>query len=104
MLNFLGDKYTTYLEDTEYENILDELSENYVGIGVGISGNTIVTITPGSPADKAGIQVGDQITRIERIQVDENDSSKIKAYIKDKHCLRCGLCKENCKSNAIEKI
>ncbi len=84
MLNFLGDKYTTYLEDTEYENILDELSENYVGIGVGISGNTIVTITPGSPADKAGIQVGDQITRIERIQVDENDSSKIKAYIKDK--------------------
>ena len=32
------------------------------------------------------------------------DYSMGKAYIKDKHCLRCGLCKENCKSNAIEKI
>ena len=26
MLNFLGDKYTTYLEDSEYQDLIDDLS------------------------------------------------------------------------------
>ena len=28
----------------------------------------------------------------------------LKAYIKNKHCLRCGACKEVCPTNAIEQI
>lgn len=83
MLNFLGDKYTTYLDDEEYKNILDELSADYMGIGLGIDGNIVVTITPNGPAEKAGIQIGDLITRINGVQVDASDQSTIKSYIKD---------------------
>ncbi len=83
MLNFLGDKYTTYLNDEEYDEILDELSADYYGVGIGISGNLVLSIIPNSPADKAGIKVGDMITRIDGIEVDSTDQSTIKEYIKN---------------------
>ncbi len=71
MLNYLGDKYTTYLDDTEYQDILDELSATYSGIGIELSGNIVVGVTSGSPAEKVGILVGDRITTIDGIDVSQ---------------------------------
>ena len=85
MLNFLGDKYTTYLNDEEYNDILDELSADYEGIGLGIEGNIVMTVTPNGPAEKAGIKVGDLITRIDGVEVDSTDQVAIKSYIRDKN-------------------
>lgn len=82
MLDFLGDKYTTYLEDEEYQNILDELSGIYNGIGVTIEGTKIINITPLSPAEKSGLIAGDSITKINGVDVTGMNSEQIGKIIK----------------------
>lgn len=82
MLNFLGDKYTTHLDDNEYQDILDELSATYSGIGVEISNNLIYNITPDSPAEKAGLLGGDLITKINGTDVTNMSGTEISALIK----------------------
>ncbi len=81
MVNFLGDKYTTYLEDDEYQEILDDLSENYNGIGIAIIDNQIVKVTANSPASEVGLLTGDIIIEVNGINVEEKDSSEIKSLI-----------------------
>lgn len=83
MINYLGDKYSTYLDDKEYQDILDELSATYEGIGIGIEGNKIVTITPSSPADRAGLKVGDYITKVDNVITDYQSGEWIKNYIRN---------------------
>lgn len=82
MSEYLGDKYTTYLDDSEYDKILDELSGTYSGIGISINNNNIVSVTPLSPADKAGILAGDTILTINGTNVQTMDSDSIGALIK----------------------
>ena len=65
MLNFLGDKYTTYWNDKEYQNIIDDLSGTYNGIGIYIELNKVIDVIKNSPAEKAGIQKEDIITKID---------------------------------------
>lgn len=83
MLNYLGDKYTTFLNDSEYQEILDELSSTYKGIGVSINGNVINSVTESSPAEKAGLLKGDVITKINGINVLNKNAETIKKLIKD---------------------
>ncbi len=83
MLNFLGDKYTTYLENSEYQDILDDLAGTYNGIGVTILGNVIQSVTENSPASKGGLLQGDIITKINGADVREMSSSQIGSLIKD---------------------
>lgn len=82
MLNFLGDKYTTYLDDSEYNDILNELSGTYNGIGISIENNIVVKVTPSSPAEKVGIQVNDEIITVNDIDVSNKDSEYIGNLIK----------------------
>ncbi len=83
MLNFLGDKYTTYLDNDEYKGIIDDLSGIYNGIGVTILGNVIQKVTDNSPASKAGLWAGDVIVKINGISVEGMASSQIGSLIKD---------------------
>jgi carboxyl-terminal processing protease len=74
MVSSLGDAHTTYLTPQNYKDATSELAGNYAGIGslVDASGQ-LLTITkpfPDSPAEKAGLQAGDQI-----IAVDGKDMS-----------------------------
>ena len=63
MMNYLGDDYTTYLDNETTEDLLTELAGEYKGIGVTInnSDKTISEVFDDSPASKAGIKVGDII-------------------------------------------
>lgn len=83
MLEFLGDKYTTYLEDSEYQDILDELSGTYNGIGVTIEGNKVISVTTLSPAEKAGIKATDIILKINGVDVTNMASEAIGSLIKN---------------------
>ncbi len=83
MLNFLGDKYTTYLKDDEYQGILDELAATYRGIGAEIAGNEIIKIAPDSPAEDAGLMVGDIVLKINDVDVSNLDSKEIGEIIKN---------------------
>lgn len=65
----LGDDYTEYLTKSEYEELLVNVTGDFVGIGIYMTkdnnGNVIV-IAPieDSPAEAAGLQTGDIITKV----------------------------------------
>ena len=65
----LGDDYTEYLTKSEYEELLVNVTGDFVGIGIYMTkdnnGNVIV-IAPieDSPAEEAGLKTGDIITKV----------------------------------------
>lgn len=83
MLNFLGDKYTTILSDSDYSSMMDGLKDEYEGIGVTIEGNIIRNITANSPAEKAGLLINDEIITINNTNVENLTSSEISSLIKN---------------------
>lgn len=84
MLDFLGDKYTTFLEDSEYNNIIDELASTYSGIGISIDDNKrVVSVTSNSPAEKVGIETQDMIIKINDEDVTAKTAEEVKEIIKN---------------------
>lgn len=71
MVEATGDEWSYYLSADEYESYLESFYNAYVGIGITIEededagGLRIVAVTPGSPADEAGIQVDDVVLQVE---------------------------------------
>ncbi|GAP14370.1 C-terminal peptidase [Longilinea arvoryzae] len=68
MLESLGDPHTSYMSPEEYSQANTALEGEYEGIGaiVDITGDylKIVSPMPGSPAEKAGLKVGDVIIAV----------------------------------------
>ncbi len=76
----LGDPYTVFFTPQESQDFQDEISGNFDGVGmeVGINNNilTVISALKGTPAERAGIQPGDKIIKIDNtvaagISVDE---------------------------------
>jgi len=82
MSEYLGDKYTTFLGDSEYEKIIDELSGTYDGIGITIENNKIISVTLHSPAQQAGLLKNDIIISINGFNVENMNSTAIGNLIK----------------------
>lgn len=67
----LGDPYTTYYTKEEMDELMEETTGNYVGIGIymtlDIDNNAIYVVKPmeDSPAEEAGIQAGDLIIKVD---------------------------------------
>lgn len=86
----IGDEYTEYFTKKEMEEFLTETKGNYVGIGIymfrNVKDNSIVVLTPieDSPAEKAGIQPGDIIRKVDGIEYTGEDFEKIAVNIKGK--------------------
>ena len=83
MLNFLGDKYTTILSDSDYSTMMDGLKDEYEGIGITIEGNIIRDVTANSHAEKAGLLINDEIVTINNTNVQNLTSSEISNLIKN---------------------
>lgn len=83
MLNFLGDKYTTILSDSDYSTMMDGLKDEYEGIGITIEGNIIRDVTANSPAERAGLLINDEIVTINNTNVQNLSSSEISNLIKN---------------------
>src|SRR5215510_11270707 len=68
MLASLGDKHTSYMDPQTYKDANSELSGSYEGIGVYVDTTTdfLTVISPidGSPAEKAGLEAGDKIIKV----------------------------------------
>ncbi len=71
------DDHSTFLSPDEFEDMKVSTSGAYAGIGVevapGKEGISVVRRMPNSPAERAGIETGDIIVRIDDIAVDPAD-------------------------------
>lgn len=70
MVDSLGDRWSYYLDPEEAQRTREARSNAYVGIGVTVSqepsdGLEIVGVTAGSPAQEAGLQVGEIIRAVD---------------------------------------
>ncbi len=69
MMQSLGDTHSTYMSPQEYRDATTQLQGSYAGIGAYVDTNgALLTITkpmPDSPAEKAGLQAGDQVIAVD---------------------------------------
>ena len=82
MTDYLGDKYTTYLDQTATSQLEEQLNGTYEGVGIIISDKTIVSVVADSSAAKAGLAPGDIIYSIDGNVVDEMTNDEISNFIK----------------------
>ena len=92
MYSYLGDTYSTYIDPNETDTLTDQLEGEYEGIGVEIvtliteDGKNITLVNDvfkNSPADKAGILVGDELLKLDGVDLSDKDSSYVANYIKN---------------------
>ena len=78
MMDYLGDKYSMYLDDYNTEILNDKLQGTYKGIGVSISeDNTISDVFEDSPAASAGLKEGDKIIEVNGKDVKDKKSTEV---------------------------
>lgn len=69
LLDELGDPYTTFLPPDRLKSLDEQITGTYAGIGLNVNERdgfqTVVEPLPGSPAYKAGVQMGDRLIAIE---------------------------------------
>ena len=86
----LGDPYSEYYTEEEYESLMESTSGEYNGIGVSISQKeekgeiTIATVFDDTPAKEAGIQEGDVIVAVDGNDMTGKSSQDVVSMIKDK--------------------
>ncbi|MBN2221772.1 MAG: S41 family peptidase [Vallitaleaceae bacterium] len=84
----VGDPYTSYFTQEEYNSFMEKMSGSYEGIGVvisyGESKEVVVVVAPfkNSPGEKAGIKPGDRILSVDGTDVIGMDIDKIVELIK----------------------
>lgn len=66
----LGDPYAQYFTKSEYKEYLSKITGKYEGIGLTVSwveneGLLVTSVSKGSPAETAGVEVGDVIIEVE---------------------------------------
>lgn len=75
MIMELGDPYSTYLPPDRLKALSEEITGTYGGIGLNVNRRdgilTVIEPLPGSPADKAGVQMGDRLVAIEGKSTDD---------------------------------
>ncbi|MDY3908800.1 MAG: S41 family peptidase [Eubacterium sp.] len=70
MVSALGDKYSVYYTDEEYEAAMNSVEGVFVGIGVTVSQEPdtnrkiIQEVQKGKPGEKAGLKEGDEIQKV----------------------------------------
>lgn len=69
MVSSLGDPYSTLLEGKKYSELMEQTSGEYGGIGVVLGQSDthfyVISVFPGSAAEKSDIRSGDEITAID---------------------------------------
>ena len=89
MLEYLGDNYTTYLDSSETKKLEESLAGTYRGIGISFvmdlttNTATIESITASSPAEKAGLMIGDVLLSVDGTDITDKTSDEIQNMIRN---------------------
>jgi len=69
MLELIEDEHTVYFSPEQYRRFMDGITGTFEGIGIWMrtndEGHIIISPIPASPAEAAGIQIGDRILKID---------------------------------------
>lgn len=88
MISQVGDTFTSYSAATDAETFSETIKGSYEGIGCAIAKyNTgeikVIEVFPSSPAEKAGLLVGDKIIKVDNEDYTDKESTDISNYIKN---------------------
>ena len=84
----IDDKYTQYLTKEEMDELLEDTTGSYVGIGVYMADNTadntilIIGVIEGSVAEQAGIKSGDIITKVDDVEYTGEQLDAVSSKVK----------------------
>jgi len=71
------DKYSKYLDPSEYEEIQISAAGNYAGVGLDVTLDdgrvTVIAPIDGTPAQRAGIMPGDVVISVDDVPIDDGD-------------------------------
>ena len=88
MMSKLSDRYSTYLDNLEVKMSNAESAGEFGGIGVVVSserGRVVITeVTEDSPADRAGLEAGDIIEKVDGEDTSEFSFSQVVAMVRGK--------------------
>lgn len=110
MFENLKDPYTAYYTKDEFDKLMESVNGKYAGIGVAVQASDegyikAISVFDESPAKKAGIEVGDYITKVdgESYSADQLEQavSKIRGNIGEK--VKITVLRKNDKDKAEEK-
>lgn len=82
----LGDRYTEFLTEEEYRELMVQVSGSFEGIGIFMGQNRegyVVVLSPidNSPAQEAGLQSGDIILTVDGVEVKDMDITLVSRRI-----------------------
>ena len=84
----LGDEYTEYLTEKEVTSLMEDVNGSYVGVGLYISQNAktneilVIGVIEDSPANKAGILVGDIIKKVDNVEYTGDELTQASNHMK----------------------
>ncbi len=90
MLDSLGDPYSCYYTKEEYDELMQDNSGTYCGIGAVVTQDsesglvTIIRVIKGSGSEEAGLKEGDVITKVSGEDISKVDLTSIVAKMKGK--------------------
>lgn len=88
LVNGIGDKYSAYLNEREYEDAITEYNGSYIGIGAVLYPDekdglmTIFLTYDDSPSKRAGLLVGDKLLKVDDIEINSENFEYAVDYMK----------------------
>lgn len=88
MVEATGDEWSYYISEEEYSAYLEQLQNAYVGVGITITQDadtgeiTVTQVTENSPAEQAGVQVGDQIVGVNGQDISDMQIDELKGMVR----------------------
>ena len=86
MVQSLGDPHSMYMKSSMYKSLKEHTAGAFGGIGVTMGFKddkvTIVSVLEGTPGERAGLKVGDEILAVDGVPVSEYQSEEVALHIR----------------------
>ena len=109
MLSSLDDPYSTYMDEENAATFNETVDGSYIGIGITIAMNAdkkfyVVSVVEDSPAEKANIQVGDYLLKIDDQLLEGLNLSDVTSIIKKDEKTTLELTLERDGKEAVKEV